>query len=384
MGIKLSSGQPQPFGPPPSGQPASSAGMPQREPFMQKALRWSRVALTLITILYVLCVVVIVCLIEFDAEDHHLSSILMYMPQYIWLFPLFILTPICLLVYSRLVIAHLLVIGFVLFWFMDYVRKGPRTPGGPTFTIMTNNIGQNHGKSIKPFVEAEQPDIIVLQDAGRRGPEYQKMFPDRYLRGEDQFLVISRFPILNGGVLPLVDLEERPVAAWFEVDINGFEIYVFALHMPTPRDQLNAIKGTGLLGTFTSRMGKEGHATKVYKEGKAFFAYQLELANKMIEFTKEADKPYVVCGDFNIPTHGKTYHAYKRAWVEVFAEVGEGYGYTFPGDAKISKIFGPWLRLDNIYCSRNLLPISAKAEKGRGSQHLAMVATLELPRKRIE
>lgn len=384
MGIKLSSGKQQQFGPPPSGHPTSSAGLPQKEPMMQKLLRWSRVALTVITVVYVLCIAVIVWAIEFDAEDHHLSAVLMYMPQYIWLFPLFVLTPLCLMIYSRLVLAHVVVVAFVLFWFMDYVRKGERTPGGPTFTVMTNNIGQDHGKSIEDFVAAEQPDIIVLQDAGRRGPKYQEMFPDKYLRGEDQFLIISKFPIINGGVLPLVDLEDRPVAAWFEIDLNGFEIYVFALHMPTPRDQLNAIKGTGLLGSVTARMGKEGHATKVYKEGKEFFKYQLDLANKMVDFTKEADKPFVVCGDFNIPTHGKTYRAYKRAWLEVFDEVGSGYGYTFPGDAKITKIFGPWLRLDNIYCSRDLLPISATAESGRGSQHLSMVATIELPRQRIE
>lgn len=293
----------------------------QGEKFMQKLLRWSRIALTLIT---------------------------------------------------------------VLFFFMDYVTAGSRPPGGPTFKVMTNNIGQNHGKSIKPFVDVEDPDIIVLQDAGQRDPEYQKLFPEYYMRGEDQFLVISKYPIINGGVLDLTDLDEVPVAAWFEVDLNGIGIYVFALHMPTPRDQLNAVRGFSLLGTVTARMGKEGHATEVYREGKAFFAYQLELAKKMIDFTLEADKPFVVVGDFNVPTHGKTYRAYKKAWTEAFAEDGSGYGYTFPGDSRIAKGFGPWLRLDNIYCSKELLPISAKAESGRASQHLAMVATLELPRPAVQ
>ncbi len=384
MGIKLSSGNQQPFGAPPTGQQVSSAGMQnQGETFMQKVLRWSRIGLTVITVLYAIFIAAVILGIEYDAEDHHITSVMMYMPQYLWLFPMFVLTPLCLLIYSRLVLAHVLIAAAVLFYFMDYVRSGPRPAGGPTFKVMSNNIGENHGKSIKPFVDVEEPDIIVLQDAGRRGEEYQKLFPEYYMRGEDQFLVISKYPIVNGGVLDLVDLEKRPVAAWFEVDLNGAGVYVFALHMPTPRDQLNAVKGFGLLGTVTSRLGKEGHATKVYKEGKEFFAYQLELANRLIEYTREADKPFVVAGDFNIPTHGKTYRAYKKAWTEAFAAAGSGYGYTFPGDARISKLFGPWLRLDNIYCSRDLTPVSAKAESGRGSQHLSMVATLELPRPAI-
>ncbi len=78
---------------------------------------------------------------------------------------------------------------------------------------------------------------------------------------------------------------------------------------------------------------------------------------------------------------GRSNHTYKKAWRECFAEAGNGYGYTFPDDAKKGPVkVPPWLRLDNIYCGQELRPISAKVDKGRGSQHLAMVATIQLPR----
>lgn len=470
MGIKLSSRNEPTFGPPPTGGPPSSAGMQHWEPFMRKLLRWSRVALTLITIAYVFCVGFVFYMIEYDAEDHHLSALFMYLPQYIWLFPLFVLTPLCLLIYSRLVLLHMIVAGLVLFVFMDYVFKGPSDVGGVKFTVMTNNIGEDHGKKVHKFIDAEDPDVIVLQDAKGRFSEYKTEYGStHWLHSQDQFLLVSKFPIVGGGNLELEDyqlrmlkvdsLEQLPqsgrlevivatvagklhvrifeadskiglnvegrglvkgqdrtnleglvndarfpdvpltpeiqkaviravrvaakhrrheLAAWFEVDVRGTGVYIFAVHMPTPRDQLEAAKGFGLLGSVAHRVKKGGHADKVYLEGKAFFRYQLELANKLIDFTREADKPYIVAGDFNIPTHGKTYHAYKKAWTEVFDEVGKGYGATFPGDAP--KGLPPWLRLDNIYCSRNLRPVSAMAEKGRGSQHLAMLAELALPR----
>lgn len=383
MGIKLSSGGGT--GPStPFSQPKHNYGAdapPDALTPFQKVLKWCRWILVGLTVLYVLAIAVIVWAIEYDAEDHHLSSVMMYMPQYIWLLPLAILTPLCLFLRPILVVIHIAVAAVVLFFFMDYVWAGPQEATGPTFKIMTNNVGENHGKSIQPFVEANNPDIIVLQDAGRRGPEYQKMFPEAYLRGHDQFLLVSKYPILNGGVLDMADAEGRPVAAWFEVDLNGQGIYVFALHMPTPRAQLNAVKGFGLLASVAHRVKQGGHADKVYLEGKEFFRHQYELAEKIINFTKEADKPFVVCGDFNIPTHGKTYHLYKQNWIEAFAVSGKGYGCTFPGDANITKIFGPWLRLDNIYCSEALKPINTMAEQDRPSQHRSMIATLQLPKR---
>jgi len=380
MGIKLSSGggagPASPFSQPKHNY--GGDGPPEELTLFQKILKWVRWILIGLTALYVVFIAIVIWAIEFDAEDHHLSSVMMYMPQYLWLTPLLILTPLCLLLRPILVIVHAVVAAVVIFFFMDYVWAGAQEANGPTFKLMTNNVGENHGKSIQPFAEANQPEIIVLQDAGRRGPEYQKMFPEAYLRGHDQFLVVSKYPVLNGGVLDMNDAEGRPVAAWFEIDLNGQGIYVFAVHMPTPRAQLDAIKGSGLLGSVAHRLKKGGHAEKVYLEGKEFFRNQLELAQKLVDFTKEADKPFIVCGDFNVPTHGKTYHLYKKHWTEAFAVSGNGFGWTFPGD---TKMVPAWLRLDNIYVSQELRPIRTFAETGRPSQHRSMLSVIQLPQR---
>lgn len=224
----------------------------------------------------------------------------------------------------------------------------------------------------KQALDREGRGLLKGQDrTNLEGLVADQRFPDVPLTPEIQKAVIR-------AVRASAKHRRHELAAWFEVDVHGTGVYVFALHMPTPRDQLEAAKGFGVLGSVAHRVKKGGHADKVYLEGKAFFRYQLEMANKMIDFTREADKPFIVAGDFNIPTRGKTYRAYKKVWLEVFDEVGNGYGATFPGDAP--KGLPPWLRLDNIYCSRDLRPVSAKAEKGRGSQHLAMWAELALPR----
>ncbi|MBG89367.1 MAG: hypothetical protein CMO80_21070 [Verrucomicrobiales bacterium] len=75
------------------------------------------------------------------------------------------------LIYMRLIIIQVIVSLYVLFGFMGYVTKGPQTASGPTITMLTNNTGQNHGETIEEFTERNEPDIIVLQDAGNRGKQ---------------------------------------------------------------------------------------------------------------------------------------------------------------------------------------------------------------------
>jgi hypothetical protein len=217
-------------------------------------------------------------LIEYDAEDSHLTSVMMYMPQYIWLLPLFVLVPLS-LIWMRLIVIQAIVAVYVLFFFMDYVTAGPQTAGGVTIKVLTSNTGQHHGKTIQEFGERNDPDIVVLQDAARRGPEYTNMFPTLHARGHDQFLVLSKYEIEDGGIMPdLVDEKDRPVAAWFKLKVGGQGLYLFAVHMPTPRDQLQAAKGFGILGSVAHRVKKGGHAAKVYTDAQVFFKHQLELA----------------------------------------------------------------------------------------------------------
>ena len=76
MGIKLSGGNQAP-GNAPANDPAAN----QRLTMGQKILKWSRWTLAFLTIVYAIAVIVVVWLIEYDAEDSHLTSVMMYMPQ---------------------------------------------------------------------------------------------------------------------------------------------------------------------------------------------------------------------------------------------------------------------------------------------------------------
>ncbi len=364
-----------PFGRP-SAAPREHGAAPSAETFLQKLARWTRWVLTGLTVIYCLAFLIILYLLEFEAEDYTLLSTAMYLPPWGWLVPLVPLAFLSLLFYARLLIVQVACVPVLIFGFMDLRWHDWPPAGKASLRIVTNNIGQNHKTSFKGFADAQKADIIALQDAyaEARGPEIARQFPDRYVVGRDQFVLVSKYPVRAAGALPIPDPEDpgQKVAAWFEVDCEGQTIIVFVVHLPTPRDQLNALKGLGALSVVAGKEG--GHGDKIRQSNEAFFKTQQAIGRQIVDYTRQAKVPFIVCGDFNVPTHGKIYRHFRENWIEAFNERGQGVGATFPGDAHLPA----WLRLDNIYCSRTgLRPIHAEAEEGRGSQHRCMAATFE-------
>ncbi len=343
---------------------------------VQKAVTWARWILTALTVVYCLSLLAILYGIEFHAEEHQFLSTMMYVPPWAWLLPIIPLGGLAIFLYARLLIPLALCLPVIVIGFMDLRWHSWPPPFNPSFKIVTNNIGQSHKTSYKDFADLQKADIIALQDANAsaRGPEIAKDHPDKFVVGKDQFVLVSKFPIRAADALPMPDPADprQRVAAWFEVDVNGKTILVFVVHMPTPRDQLEAMKSPSAL---TAALGKtSGHSGKIREQNASFFKTQQELARQMVQITRQAKVPFIVCGDFNVPTHGLIYRLYRESWTEAFNERGQGAGATFPGDASLPA----WLRLDNIYCSKTgLRPIHAEVEEGRQSQHRCMAATFE-------
>ena len=218
---------------------------------VQKAVTWARWILTALTVVYCLSLLAILYGIEFHAEEHQFLSTMMYVPPWAWLLPIIPLGGLAIFLYARLLIPLALCLPVIVIGFMDLRWHSWPPPFNPSFKIVTNNIGQSHKTSYKDFADLQKADIIALQDANAsaRGPEIAKDHPDKFVVGKDQFVLVSKFPIRAADALPMPDPADprQRVAAWFEVDVNGKTILVFVVHMPTPRDQLEAMKSPSAL-----------------------------------------------------------------------------------------------------------------------------------------
>ena len=339
----------------------------------QKFLQRIRFTSRLLSYTYLLGLVVLLAAMEWHGERNWLLSFFLYLPPTGWLLPLIFLTPLCLLFAPKACWSHFFCLILVLYFYMDFKWARGHTANGPTLTVLTNNISENNKQSLTPFVQAENPDIIALQDATSRGPAYQTAYPDRSVVEHAEFVLISKFPIIRSGLVPTLSWKGRPVAAWYELDWQGQTLLVYNVHLPTPRPDLDLMRGLGfpviLLSPDNHHYGKMRQA---YKDS---WAARMQLERDLLAVFQREKRPFLAVGDFNMPDHGYAYHLYASQLNDAAKQAGRGYGFTMPGTTRSPlSLFGPWLRIDYVFSSTNLQPIYCHTEDWRKSQHRAVAA----------
>ena len=145
----------------------------------------------------------------------------------------------------------------------------------------------------------------------------------------------------------------------------GGEVWLYNVHLANPTE---TARGAGRLAALARFQSDQR---------------DLELA-RLTEQTARADGPFVLAGDFNIAAGSRAYRAFPAAWRDAFAEAGRGFGHTFPAAVPERQGRGwpgislPLIRIDYILTSPDLRPREAWTQEVRGSDHLAVIADLEL------
>ncbi len=300
-------------------------------------------------------------------ERYWITSLALFPPAQFWLLPLFILFPLALLWRRRLLWLLLIPVPFVFFIYLPFRISSPDQAGsGNTLSILSNNIGQRKTRTMWEFLHSENPDVFVLQDSWNHKKAISSENPTYYVSSQGEFLLASRYEIKNSGFVP--DLRYRqPIAAWFEIDFHGTPVIIYNVHMPTPRQDVMRLGGRGLLS---------GARRGAYKDS---LEKRNQLALDLLEVLKNEKRRFVVAGDFNMPETGFLRRCYADHLTDCFAEKGKGYGFTFPGSTwNPLTLFGPWLRIDYIFASKDWKPLSFRVEPRQPAQHLSISARLEL------
>lgn len=336
-----------------------------------------RAFLVAVTRIYGVILFVVLILMGWLGERTVLTSILIYVPVQTWLLPLLILTPVCFLFHRRLCLAHLGYLLVVIWLFMGFTWSRWLRPPGTTLTCITNNTGQSNHQSLRPFVQAEDPDVIALQDARFSGPYYAKTYPNRFVAGRGEFVMISKYPITKSTLLSSPSWRGRPVAAAFEITVNNETVVIYNIHLPTPRPDFEKLHG---LGPIREMLGITAHSrdrrnTQTYSEA---MAARVQLARDLTALLQREARPFLVMGDFNMPSWGYNHRLFASAFTDSFARRGRGFGLTFPGYTHNPlSLFGPWLRLDYLFAGKGWMPVYSRVESSRRSQHRAVVARFE-------
>lgn len=338
---------------------------------LEFARTWGRRGARLATLIYTIVLVLGLAALEWWGERNWLLSLVLYIPPQTFLLPLLFIAPTALLLDRRLLLWHLGCVALVAFVFMTFRIGSSKKDVEGGIKIVTHNIGQGNRPQFLGFLDEVKPDVILLQDARTAGPAFAAKYRGSQVITRGEFVIVSRFPVLNAALVSIPGYRGRPVAARFELNIEGRSIVLFSVHMPTPRPQfLRFLSGRAMADLFS----EETHsgARQPYP---VWLAERRELARGLLSVIENEPLPHIAAGDFNMPDHGYIYHLFAGKLGDAFAASGSGWDLTFPGSTgNPVTFFGPWLRLDYFFTGGGWESVWCDAEPGRKSQHRAVAA----------
>ena len=345
-----------------------------------RVLQLLRRALGWLTLAYLGSLLIAMIALEWWGERLWVFSLLLYAPAQMLLLPLLVLTPLCLLARPRLCLWHLAGVLVLAFGYMTFRWSGSSRTSEKMITAVTFNAGESSKPQFAEFIDREKPDVILLQDARGRGPEYAAKLPGSYVAAHDQFVFVSKFPIRKSVLLTEPNWAGRPVAARFEVVVNDRPLVFYSVHLPTPRQELaRFVGGRRFLGDLVGR----SHREPGFGNYREWLAQRIALGRALAKVFHDEPQPFIVAGDFNMSDHGYIYHLFAREMTDAFTRSGRGWGLTFPGTTRNPIAgFGPWLRLDYFFTGRGWRAVECRPEPGHKSQHKAVLCRFEpMPEK---
>jgi endonuclease/exonuclease/phosphatase family metal-dependent hydrolase len=323
---------------------------------------------------YTICLTLLFLGMEFMGERCWPIAIMLYLPQRLFLLPLIVLIPAALL--AEVTLGSYVMLGTALIIFLWHVPFYPGMGGSPgrlQMKVITNNYAQNHGLPIQPFIVAEDPDFVGLDDSGNQGAIMQKSFPARHVYTVGQFVLISKAAVKSATSLSWPLWRGHPVAAVFEVPWQGEDIAIYTVHLPTPRGDFAKLEGIGLLKEIAGRNRRRSDGMSF---GEAMTA-RVELGREMAQVFAAEKRPFVAMGDFNMPPDGYVHRVVSYGLLDCFEQAGRGFGFTFPCDTWNPLTLGqPWLRIDYILAGPGWHANDCEVEPDRRSQHRAVMAVL--------
>lgn len=312
-----------------------------------------------VTVLYILGLLTLLGLVYGPGEGFWPVTLFLFGPRWVVALPLLPLGVLCLLVDRRLlalVVLATLGLARPLFGFNVPWRSlgwSADHTDGQTLRLVTWNVGTVRRRAdIRRLLEAEGPDIVLLQECRRRD---MRRWDDWHRDYEHSMCLLSRFPILEVASRDLSGVFARAdsgVIVRYALDTPLGRVDLTHLHLETPREGLEALLRSGPGGIDTLK------ATNQQREIEARLARA---------WANEATGPLtLVAGDFNTPVESPIFHQRWRAYRDCHAEAGWGFGFT-----KWTRRIG--VRIDHALAGPGFQCLESRVVSGMDGDHSPLV-----------
>jgi endonuclease/exonuclease/phosphatase (EEP) superfamily protein YafD len=225
---------------------------------------------------------------------------------------------------------------------------------GQPVRLLTCNTQQGHADArLAALIEREQPDVVCLQEWPSKRPVSTVLAENWHIARSGQLVVASRWPIAASQPLLSPTSEWRTIGLACELKTKSGPIWLFNLHLLTPREGLQAVLSRGLAGLpeleeVTRRRRLDGEAA-----GAWIASYP---------------GPQLVAGDFNLVPESTIYRREFGHLQNAFSTAGFGWGGT-----KFTRIHS--VRIDHILADEAWQCRTCRVGPNIGSDHRPVIAT---------
>ena len=346
---------------------AGNAPGASRAPLWRRAARWSAIGLTF-------ALSVLWCVRQWPGEAWWVGVVLVYAPQTIWAVPGVIVMLGALL--ARDVTSALCAVGsvlLVLFGFMGLQWNPPaEASGGRVLTVATWNLHNDwrHAANARAAIDTLGVDLALTQEAVdlRFLPHFtgfdcvrshgQRIFVRHNSlspQGQSDSAGSSSTGLRIVADEPVHLCEEWRLAHQATLELAGRRIEVLDVHF---------VAGANL-----------GERNRIAMRSPEYFRtterYRRLQMQQVTRWMQSRSGPWIVAGDFNTPPGARVWRQLPAEARDVFAQRGNGFGYTYREGL-------PLWRIDYIWVSPHFRVLDARMFRGDISDHLGLWARLQL------
>jgi endonuclease/exonuclease/phosphatase family metal-dependent hydrolase len=261
------------------------------------------------------------------------------------------------------IFARCLLAGLVFFCFAG-CQSASRQDSQAAFRVMTYNIHHGQGldgkvdvRRIADLIKREQADIVALQEVDK-GVERtaRRDLPAEFAALTGLTCVFSNNFPYQGGEYGNAVLSRFPIKRWANLHYK----------MLRPGEQ------RGILQLVLNVHGRELVFMSTHIDYRGDDTERLLNAAELQELIQHyRGRPMILCGDFNDTPASRTCRKIAENFIDTWAAVGAGDGFTIPAEKPRKRIDYIWIGKGN-----SIVPLKAWVPDSAASDHLPVVAEL--------
>ncbi len=296
-------------------------------------------------------------------DDWWLPTVLSFGPTYLYFAPLALLVPAA-VVWHRRSLCPLTIASLIILFPIMNLRFGPIFVGQPSsdsqpLRILTCNVfRQKNLARLKAVIEAEKPDLVLLQEAPAEAVEALDLGEGWHSKQWGELVIASRCPITKSSEHSSPASSYRQLMLTCEIATPANPVRVSCIHFMTLRPGLSAV------------LERNRNSPRIVTENNA---ERWSDALYVGDHLGDDDGTFtILAGDFNTTTEGQILRKLRPYWRNAFSDMGRGFGWT-----KRTRWHG--VRIDHILASEEGRFQDCRVLEDIGSDHRPVVATVWIP-----